>query len=149
MRSEQTESQKGGSRFWLFAFFSVNFGSLDPGIVYALKYIENTLEAWYSISTMSWLFQKCVREVACVSGRKRFHTWNLLGFPISYLFYMENLDFSVTKDFQIFYSLLYFKAERRKRRRKDNIFLNWVLWISCVFTLTYVVDWKHVNFSDA
>lgn len=41
MRSEQTESQKGGSRFWLFAFFSVNFGSLDPGIVYALKYIEN------------------------------------------------------------------------------------------------------------
>lgn len=41
MKSEQTESQKGGSRFWLFFFFSVDFSTLDPGIVYVLKYVEN------------------------------------------------------------------------------------------------------------
>lgn len=38
------------------------------------------LEAWYSVSALSWLFLKCVREVACVSGPKGFHTWNLFGF---------------------------------------------------------------------
>lgn len=45
---------------------------------------------------------------------------------------MGNLDFYVPKDLQIFYSLLSFKAEEKK---KDSIFLNWDLWISCVFTL--------------
>lgn len=118
MKSEQTGSQKRRSRFWLFFFFSVDFDSLGPGIVYVLKYVRIilTLEVWYSVSTMSWLFQKSVKEVTCVSGRKRFHTWNLLGFPILYLFYMG--DFYVTKDLQIFYSSLYFKAEKRKKKKK-------------------------------
>lgn len=35
---------------------------------------------------------------------------------------MQNLDFYVTKDLKIFYSLLYFKAERRKEK-KDSVFL--------------------------
>lgn len=49
-----------------------------------------------------------------------------MGFPILYSFYVGNLDFSVTKDLQIFYSLLYFRAERRKKKKKerDSIFLN-------------------------
>lgn len=41
MRLGKEESGKERNHFWLLFFFSVDFGSPDPGIFLILKYIEN------------------------------------------------------------------------------------------------------------
>lgn len=75
-------------------------------------------------------------------GQRDFTYGTYLSFPILYSFYMGNLDFSVTKDLQIFYSLLYFRAERRKEKKKiERQYLPELSFVDLLCLYIYRRDW--------
>lgn len=62
------------------------------------------LEPWYSVSTVSWLFPKYVKEVACVSGPKGLCTWNF-GFSHIVFFLHGEFRFLCEEGFADFLQL--------------------------------------------
>lgn len=145
----QSRGVRKGQKTFLVAYFSflwILIGQIQQ-FFSVLKYIENYTQ------TGSLVFSKYYElPFPKLCKGSYLHMWikgishmEFICFPILYSFYMGNLDFYMTKDCRFPTACFILK----QREEKDIIFLNWVLWISCAFTLACAIVLRYVHFKYA